>query len=150
MIAEQDGQSITGGRAFVLNRTRGSILPVDAKNGYAPGQEISTGAGSNPHDIIISGSSAYVSLYGSASIAVLDAATLSKKGSIDLSKHCAGTATIPFADRMYLDGTNLFVSAQRYTDNYYSGIGTSQILVIDTQTNTVSLYGVTVWLRKMD
>lgn len=129
---------VSGGCTYVLNRTSGTVVRLDPGNGYTPVREVSVGTTSNPHDLVVGGSTAYVSLYGAASIAKLDAATLESRGSIDLSPYTDGTAGVPFIDRLYLDGTNLYVSLQRFTDSFYSTISCSQVLVIDTVSGSVT------------
>lgn len=129
---------VSGGYTYVLNRTSGTVARLDSANGYLPAAEVSVGKTSNPHDLVVSGSTAYVSLYGATSIVMLDAATLESKGSIDLASYKDGSATVPFIDRLHLDGTNLYVSLQRFTDSYYSAITASEVLVINTKTNAVT------------
>lgn len=128
----------TGGRVYILNRTNGNIMRVDPANAWNVPVQKSTGTTSNPHDIVVKGSVAYISFYGRSSIWTADPDTLDKKNEIDLAAYTPSGVSTPSIDQMWLDsGTGyLYVSAQRL-DSTYAVADYSDVIVIDTATNTV-------------
>ncbi len=130
------------GRIYVVNRLgRDNIQVIDPQQNFTTLKEISMGAGSNPHDVmVVSPEKAYVTLYGSSILQIIDPATGSITGGIDLSLYAANSQSVPCMDRLYYDSDTgwLFVSVQRL-DSASGHVPTdySCVLVIDTATDTV-------------
>lgn len=124
------------GLVYVLNRTNNNIQLLD-KNFATTAQE-STGSYSNPHDLVITGTKGYIALNGGSSIWVIDAVTLKKTGEIDLSSYTPAGSSTPGIDQLWFDSATgyLYVSAERFNADY-STIDYSDVIVIDTATDTV-------------
>lgn len=124
------------GLLYVVNRFGGdNIQVIDPSAGYATLRQFSVGNGSNPQDIaFVSPTKAYVSRYGSASIAIVNPATGGSLGSISLAPF-ADSDGLPEMARMVRVGRWLFVACQRLTG--FQPTNPSVIAVVDTQADTV-------------
>jgi FlgD Ig-like domain len=126
------------GRLYVLNRYLADNLQVLDASTYATLQQFSLGNGANPSDIVVvSPTKAYVSLYGTSYLQIVnpDAGTLGP--TINLSAF-ADADGLPEADRMARFGRWLFVALQRLDRNGgFVPTDTSLVAVIDTETDQV-------------
>jgi hypothetical protein len=124
------------GLVYVVNRYGGdNIQVIDPSAGYATLRQFSVGNGSNPQDIaFVSPTKAYVSRYGSPSIAIVNPATGGSLGSISLAPF-ADSDGLPEMARMVRVGRWLFVACQRLTG--FQPTNPSVIAVVDTQADTV-------------
>jgi hypothetical protein len=126
------------GLYYILNNSNGNIQLIN-KNAQTIAQE-STGEYSYPHDLVVTGSTGYVALYGSAKLLIIDASTLKKTAEIDLAAYTPSGASTPSIDQLWLDADTgyLYVSMQRIVwAGYSSSIDYSSIVVIDTADNSV-------------
>jgi len=124
------------GIVLLVNRFGGdSITARDPRNDYAVLWECSTGADSNPQDVVvINANKAYASLYGSSDLLVFDpspAADCSdfEVDRIDLSS-LADKDGIPEMTQMALVDGSLYVALQKLTNFVPSGPGV--LAIIDT------------------
>ncbi len=127
------------GKLYVLNRFGAdNVQVIDAAAGYGTLRQFSLGNGANPSDIVlVAPDKAYVSLYGTSFLRIVnpDAGTLGP--TIDLSAF-ADADGIPEADRMGRFGRWLFVALQRLDRNGgFQPTDTSLVAVIDTETDQV-------------
>ena len=138
---------ITGGLAIVLNRFLADNVQVLGPK-LRTRLQCGTGAGSNPHDVVVveagtrgrAAGKAYVTRYGARELWVVDPSARGCKrfhtGSIDLGAW-ADRDEIPEMDQMILVGTRLFVTLQRL-DRLSGFVPTaySSLAVIDTASDT--------------
>lgn len=127
-----------GGTLFVVNRyLQDNILTLDADD-WSVVTQFSLGNGSNPQDIEVVGPArAYVSRYESAALWIVDPWTGTKLGEIDLGP-VADADGIPEMGDMRRVGHHVFVSLQHLDrNNGFTPVGTSQLAVIDTRTDTL-------------
>lgn len=125
------------GELYVVNRFgQDNVQVIGGPPGYATVRQFSTGNGSNPQDIaFVSATKAYVSRYASASLLIVNPATGSSSGAIDLSAFADEDGT-PEMARMIRVGRWLFVALQRLTPTFVPS-GTSMVAVVDTDADTV-------------
>ena len=132
-----------GGRVYVVNRYLGDNIQVlDPARGLDTVLQCGTGAGSNPHDIVLVGPrKAYVTRFDRTELWIVDPGAAScagfKLGQVDLGPF-ADADGLPEMDQMALVGDRLFVSVERLdrTRNF-APAGRSQIVVLDTATDAV-------------
>jgi hypothetical protein len=129
-----------GGLVYVLNRFGADNLQVlDPAHAFATTLQCSTGAGSNPNDIVfVSRTKAYVALYAEKNVLIVNPSAQANCsdfviGRIDLSAY-ADSDGIPDMNQLALVGDRLYVSLQRLTNFVPEGPGA--IAVIDTTTDT--------------
>jgi hypothetical protein len=139
---------VSGGLAIVLDRFLADDVQVLGPKLRAR-LHCGTGAGSNPHDIVVTDAGvrgrragkAYVTRYGGSDLWIVDPAARGCKrfhtGSIGLGAWADGDG-LPEMDQMALVGTRLFVTLQRL-DRQRGFVPTtySSVAVIDTTTDTV-------------
>ena len=148
-ILNENISSISGDPALVLdagflwqiNRYQYDTLrKYDLSNLQVPLTEVSLApdvGSSNPHDVAICGGQVFVSLYGAASLPVLDIDTLSETSSIDLTEW-ADEDGIPEASSMVVVDDQLFVGLQRLDRNAGFTPLDSIVLQVDCATQTVT------------
>ena len=129
---------------YKINRGGDSIIKFDVANSEEPIWECSTGADSNPYQLIqISDSKAYVLRYGAGEVWVVNpsidssskCATSFKTGEIDLSSFDT-IDNIPNMAQGVVVGDYMFVIMQRLTPKW-SPEGPGLIAVIDITTDTL-------------
>ncbi|MCG6167121.1 YncE family protein [Leptospira sanjuanensis] len=140
------------GRVFVLNRlNRDSIQVLEPNYGFATIAELSLGLKVNPVDMeFASASKAYVSLYGSNRLLIVDPTYLTVTGSIDLGVYAETFSTggapdgIPEMNGMKIVGDSLFVCIQRLDRNDPSGYfpPNTTSLLVEISITTDSVLGV--------
>src|SRR5439155_9097211 len=128
-----------GGLIYLVNRTgsqsANNIQVIDPTQGYRTVRQFSTGSGSNPSDIAFaSPGKAYVSLFGSPNLLVVNPMTGGTIKTISLSAFADADGN-PEADRMVRIGRWLYVSLERLVN--FAPTETSLVAVIDTQADTV-------------
>lgn len=133
---------VTGGETIVLNRFLADNVQVLGKR-LRTRLQCRTGAGSNPHDIVVRDAhTAYVTRYGAPELWVVDPKARGcrrfRTGTIDLGAY-ADADGIPEMDQMALVGSRLFVTLQRL-DRLQGFVPTAKSLLveIDTTTNTIA------------
>jgi len=81
---------------------------------------------------------AYISLWGSDHILMMNPLTGEKLGKIDLTSFADEDGN-PEVDALHLIGTTLYASVQRLDrNNFFRPVGASFVLAIDTETDTVT------------
>ncbi|RHX87149.1 YncE family protein [Leptospira stimsonii] len=137
------------GKVYVLNLlNRDSIQVLDPNFGFVTVSELALGFKVNPADIEFAGpSKAYVTLYGSNRLLILDPSLMAITGSIDLGGYSetfssGGTPDgLPEMSGMKIVGDSLFVCLQRLDRNdpsgYFPPNTTSLLLEIYIATDTV-------------
>ena len=127
------------GLIYAVNRSGGDNIQImDPCNAFNTLHQYSTGNGSNPHDIVfVSTTRAYVSRYDMTSVLIMNPQTGATLGTINLAAF-ADADGLPEMDQMFLAGNYLCVLLQRLDrTNFYTPVGTSYMVVIDTATDTV-------------
>ncbi|EKS09105.1 YncE family protein [Leptospira santarosai] len=134
------------GKVYVLNRlNRDSIQVLEPNYGFITVSELSLGSKVNPVDMeFASASKAYVSLYGSDRLLIVDPTYMTITGSIDLRSYAESGAApdgIPEMNGLKIVGDSLFVCVQRLDRNdpsgYFPPNTTSLLLEINITTDTV-------------
>ncbi|AXX16613.1 YncE family protein [Leptospira borgpetersenii] len=137
------------GRVYVLNRlNRDSIQVLEPNYGFITVSELSLGLRVNPVDMeFASASKAYVSLYGSSRLLIVDPTYMTIIGSIDLGSYAEPVSLgavpdgIPEMNGLKIVGDSLFVCVQRLDRNdpsgYFPPNTTSLLLEIDIATDRV-------------
>ncbi len=128
-----------GGQVYALNRFGADNLQsLDPAQGLATTYQVSTGSGSNPHDLALAGDRLYVTRYGAPSLLVADPTDGSEIATIDLSQF-ADRDGIPEMDRIIEWRGSLLVTLQRLDeDNFFTPTDHSTVAVIDPATNQVT------------
>jgi len=126
------------GLIYVVNRAGADNIQVlDPENEYTTIRQFSLGLGRNlQHMAFHDDGTAYVSCYDTAELLHIDPAdgTILQVISTALFADADG---LPETGWVHLSGDRLFVTCQRLDrDNYYSPVGDSYLLVLDTTTNT--------------
>ena len=142
-IAEADNSAVYfNNRVYVLNRFGfDNISVLETEDLSTAARQFSTGNGSNPQDMaFVSDSKAYVSLYGSNDLLIVDpTATVGNEitGSIDLSEYLAPDDAdgLVEAAAMAKVGRYLFVALQQLSD--FEIITNGVLAVIDTETDSL-------------
>jgi hypothetical protein len=105
--------SWSGGALWVINRLRmDTVRRYTAGTWSRPMWEVSTGEGSNPHDVAVCDDKAVVSLYAEDHLLVLNAEDGAVIGRVDLSDE-ADEDGLPEASGLVVIGGRLFVGVQR-------------------------------------
>ncbi|MBM9577109.1 hypothetical protein JWG45_08070 [Leptospira sp. 201903070] len=137
------------GRVYILNLlNRDSIQVLDPNLGFVTVSELALGSKVNPADMEFAGpSKAYVTLYGSSRLLILDPTSMTITGSIDLGSYSETFSSggspdgIPEMSGMKIVGDSLFVCLQRLDRNdpsgYFPPNTTSILLEIHVPTDTV-------------
>ena len=123
------------GKVYMVDRGNAAITVFDIDDLSTPLTQFSVGAGTNPHDILVlSDTKAYVTLYDSSDLLIVNPADGTQLGTIDLSDF-ADEDGRPEMDLMVYTGGKVFVSLQRLYN--YSPTNLSQVVVIDPSIDTV-------------
>jgi len=128
-----------GGLVYVINRSGAdNIQTLDPENDFSTLSQHSTGNGTNPKDIaFVSPNKAFVSRYDSNDLLIMNPATGTHLGTIDLSQFADGDGLCEM-DHMLMKGLTLFVTIQRIDrNNYWMPVGDSYIAVIDAAADTL-------------
>ncbi len=130
-----------GDYVYVLNRAGAdNIQMLDwTDDSFNTIHQWSTGNGSNPHDIYVKsdGSAAYITRYDMTSVLKMNPNTGATMATISLAGF-ADADGIPEMDQVFHQNDFLFVLVQRLDrNNYYAPTGTSYVVKIDTNTDTV-------------
>ncbi|EMY77201.1 hypothetical protein LEP1GSC060_2009 [Leptospira weilii serovar Ranarum str. ICFT] len=137
------------GKVYVLNRlNRDSIQVLDPNYGFVTISELSLGFKVNPADMeFASASKAYVSLYGSSRLLIVDPTYMTITASIDLARYAEPFSLggspdgIPEMSGLKIVGDSLFVCVQRLDRNdpsgYFPPNTTSLLLEVSITTDEV-------------
>jgi hypothetical protein len=126
------------GLIYVVNRFGGDNIQVlDPSNGFGAVRQFSLDNRPDPHDIlVINETKAYVTLYNSTELLVMNPSNGIHTGTIDLSSLADGDG-IPEMDRMLRIDDRVFVSIQRLDRNtqFWDPVGESYVAVVDITTD---------------
>ncbi|MCY3737836.1 MAG: hypothetical protein OXG13_15610 [Gemmatimonadaceae bacterium] len=127
------------GRVYVVNRLgQDNILVLDETDLRSPLTQFSVGNGSNPHDIeVVAPAKAYVTLYETASLLIVDPRDGAQLGEIDLGAFADGDG-LPEVSQIARVGGRLYLSCQRLDRNGGWGpVDVSYLIVVDLATDTL-------------
>ena len=127
------------GRVYVVNRLgQDNILVLDETDLRSPLTQFSVGNGTNPHDIeIVAPDKAYVTLYETASLLIVDPRDGAQLGEIDLGAFADGDG-LPEVSQIARVGGRLYLSCQRLDRNGGWGpVDVSYLIVVDLATDTL-------------
>jgi hypothetical protein len=152
LVADDDGNIHVVHSAF-SSLSSDNITTLDPSNSFATTSQTSTGNGTNPTDAVVSGTTAYISLYNGDS----DSTNVDASGNpadllvMDLSTGTIGKRLSFFdftandgdrhanASKMVAAGTDLFVLMQDLNSDF-SVTAPGQIVVVDTTSNAISTH----------
>lgn len=123
-----------GSRIYVINRAGGSSITVFDAHTLTFLDQYGTGAGSNPQDVAVVGTSLYVPAMGTAGIVKIDTVTLAIK-TIDLAS--LDPDGQPDCVSAYAVGTKVYVTCGTL-DEFFSARGPGSVVVIDAMTDEVT------------
>jgi hypothetical protein len=126
-----------GDKLYVVNRVDSNITVVSLPD-FAVEAQFSTGADSNPQDVAVSGSKAFVPLYAKGVLQVWDLnKTSAAPATIDLGSY--DPDGLPQANSVAVAGGHAYVTLDLldYTKNPPAPRGKGKIVVIDAATNAV-------------
>ncbi len=132
-----------GKTIFVVNRFGADNIQIVDPSTQTLINQYSTGNGSNPQDIIVVGSTAFISLYDESYILVVDADTGAEKDRLDLCPYVPGGSSgncggrTPRAAQMALVGSKIFVALQNLNE-WWSPDVAGTLVVIDTNTKKIT------------
>ena len=127
------------GRVYVVNRLgQDNILVLDETDLRTPVTQFSVGNGTNPHDIeIVAPDKAFVTLYETASLLIVDPRDGAQLGEIDLGAFADGDG-LPEVSQIVRVGGRLYLSCQRLDRNGGWGpVDVSYLIVVDLATDTL-------------
>jgi hypothetical protein len=127
------------GKIYVVNRLgQDNVIVLDPGDLTAPLIQFSVGNGSNPHDIeIVAPDKAYVTLYGTTDLLIVNPQDGSPLGLIDLSAF-ADSDGLPEVSQITRLGDRLYLSCQRLDrDNGWGPVGDSFLIVVDIASDTL-------------
>lgn len=125
------------GKQFILTRFGGDAVEIlDPEAGWAVAKEYSVGAGLDPHDIAVaSETQAYITLFASSHLLVVNPTTGEKTGEIDLSSF-ADADGMPEAESAVFHDGRVYVTLQRLGEKF-SPAAQGGLVVIDAATMSV-------------
>lgn len=127
------------GRVYVINRLgQDNILVLDAADPANPLTQFSVGNGANPHDIeVVAPDKAYVTLYETIDLLVVDPRDGTELGRIDLSAF-ADDDGLPELSQIVRFGERIYISCQRLDrNNGWGPAGISYLAVVDIVSDTL-------------
>ena len=131
------------GHVYVLNRWGYDLIEVfDVNNNFEKTMEFSTGAGSNPQDIVfISDEKAYVSCYDSTDLLIVNPQNGNHIGAIDLSEY-ADDDGYPEMHKMiefkFFGKSRVYLTVQRLDrHNMYEPTDLSYVIEFDSDADTI-------------
>ncbi len=122
-----------GDELFIVNRYNFDNITILAADTLALVTQISTGSDSNPQDVAVVGNKLYVAALGADGIRVIDRATPTTIGSIDLSK--LDTDGVPDCVSVYAVGDRVFAVCGLLEN--FAAVQNGKVVVIDTSDDTV-------------
>lgn len=128
-----------GGLVYVINRAGADNIQIlDPEDDFSTLSQHSAGNGTNPKDIaFVSPDKIFVSRYDSNELLIMNPATGTHLGTIDLSQFADGDGLCEMDHMIMKDGI-LFVSIQRIDrNNYWMPVGDSFIAVIDAAADSL-------------
>jgi len=127
------------GKVYIINRLgQDNIIVLDENDLSMPLLQFSIGNGANPHDIeIVSPDKAYVSLYATAELLIVNPQNGVELGRIDLSAF-ADADGLPEVSHIVRAGPRLYLSCQRLDrDNGWIPVEPSYLIVVDIASDRV-------------
>ena len=128
------------GKIYIVNRLNAdNILVLDEGDLRTPLVQFSVGNGSNPQDIeVLSEGKAYVTRLARTELLIVDPRNGDELGVVDLSAF-ADDDGFPEMTQMVQVGSRVYVLVQRLdtNDTFFAPVGTSYVVVIDTDTDTL-------------
>ena len=123
------------GKIFIVNRSAANVTVIDQAT-FTVERQFSTGSSSNPQDIAVTGSKAYVATLGTGSLQVWDlaSAATAPAATIDLSSY--DPDGVPDASSVAIHGDRAFVTLE-LLDDQFTPRGVGKVVVIDTGSNAV-------------
>jgi hypothetical protein len=122
-----------GNELFVVNRADGNNVTILDAGTLALIDQLGTGAGSNPQDVVVVGQKLYVPVYGGSGVAVLTRGS-NTVTNIDLSADDPDGK--PDCASAFLVGTKIFVACE-LLDATFTPRGPGKVYIIDTASDTV-------------
>lgn len=123
-------------RLYLVNPTQDDIQVIDPVS-YDTVRTLRMGRNTSPRDIlVVSPDRAYVTLYDSAELAIINPTNGSPRGSVDLSGF-ADADGLPEMSMMARDGPRLFIQIQRVEHIVNSPVPPSWLAVLDLRTETL-------------
>jgi hypothetical protein len=127
---------LSDGRLWVVNRFGADNITIIDPETYDVDAQFSTGAGSNPHDVVLHGDKAYVVAFASPDVLVYDTADLdAPPDRIDLSSY--DVDGVPEAVAIWAEGDTAFVLLQRLDESFMPN-DVGLVAVIDLANDTVT------------
>jgi hypothetical protein len=127
------------GKVYIINRLgQDNIIVLDENDLSTPLLQFSVGNGANPHDIeIVADDKAYVSLYATAELLIVNPQNGDELGRIDLSTF-ADADGLPEVSQIVRAGPRLYLSCQRLDrDNGWIPVEPSYLIVVDIASDSV-------------
>jgi hypothetical protein len=122
-----------GGEVVVVNRQGDNVIVLDATTLQVVGEQMGTGAGSNPQDVAMVGRKLYVPALGTAGVVVLHRDQPGAPTTIDLS--ALDPDGLPECNSAYAIGDRVYVVCGILDG--FSVRGNGRVAVIDTATDTL-------------
>jgi DNA-binding beta-propeller fold protein YncE len=121
-------------KIYILNRVSANVTVID-KTTFTVDRQFSTGDNSNPQDIAVSGTTAYVATLGTGSLQVWDLSSTATtpKTTVDLSSY--DEDGVPDASSVAVHGNRVYVTLELLAGFVPSGKG--KVVVIDTTSNAI-------------
>jgi hypothetical protein len=126
-----------GQKLYIVNRSDANITIVDTTT-WTVDRQFSTGAGTNPQDVAVAGTKAYVALLGAGALQVWDLATAATAPSatVDLSSY--DPDGVPNASSVAVVGDRAYVALELLdTQTPPKPRGKGKMVVVDTKTNKI-------------
>jgi len=144
-ISSDPAARVTDGRPFVVNRlSYDNLQGLDPAAAFRTTQEVSTGNGSNPHDVAVLADPAggagtawvtrYEPPYDDLGIFNLDDGAL--LGNVDLTPYATNADGLPRADRILEHDGLLYVTLEDANRNFTT-FGTGRVVVVDPASRDV-------------
>lgn len=126
------------GYIYIINRKGADYIRIlDPGNDFAFVREFSTGGGSNPQDVaFVNPTKMFVTRNDSNTMWIMNPQTGLQTGSIDLSSFADADGCCEM-HQMFLYQDHLFVTIQRLDRNIWGPEGTSYMVVIDAEADTI-------------
>ena len=128
-----------GDKIYAVNRFGADNIQLINESDFKTTGQFSTGSGTNPQDIALaSASKGYIARLNSTALMIMNPATGQDLGSIDLTSHADADGK-PEMNALVLHNGKLYVALARLDqNNFFSPTDHSEIVIVDTATDTVA------------